>query len=550
MTAASPSVATPPVGSPLIPVRFQVLIGAILVQLILGTVYGYSIFWQPLDSVIFPAVVTEAEQAAMVLAGAGGAVATELTVVADEVAKAAQLATQQGYLKYAFSICILSFAFTMVFAGRVQDVRGPRQTAVIGACLLGGGFIVASLMNNPVVFFLAHAMLTGTVGLIALMIFDALLGSRDQVQANPMLRHVPSAIIITVAVAGITTGQQFVGRLGPVDSIFMLWASVGFLAGAGIGFAYVCPIAALIKWFPNHKGLVSGLAVAGFGFGAYLFKGRYIGALGYIEDHGITSFFMVHGVVCLVAVTLGAMLLRNPPNAGTPVAAKAGGETGGNGSGDSTWRDTLKKPAFYVLWLMFFSGAVAGLMVIGIIKVFASDQLVAGATAAGQVLTEQSRAELMLKGAEAVGYLAIFNAVGRVAWGLLSDKVGRTPAFVAMFLLQAVTMCVLSQADTELSIAIVASIVGFNFGGNFALFPSATADLFGAKNLGANYGWVFTSYGIAGVIGIAAGNVAKAMTGSYFAAFAMAAVLCLVSAGLAVVLRQMSLKAQAVAVTA
>jgi len=522
----------------LIPIRFQVLIGAILVQLILGTVYGYSIFWQPLDSVVFPEVVTRVQQTAMV---AGGIDTAGLTVVADEAAKSAQLIEQQGYLKYAFSICILSFALTMVFAGRVQDVRGPRQTAVIGACLMGGGFIIASLMNNPVVFFLAHALLTGAVGLIALMVFDALLGGREQVHDHPMLRYVPQAIIITVVVAGITTGQQFVGKLGPVDRIFMLWATVGLLAGAGIGFAYVCPIAALIKWFPNHKGLVSGLAVAGFGFGAYLFKGRYIGALGYIEDHGITSFFLVHGVVCLVAVTLGAMLLRNPPNAGVPVAA--GAKAGGKTQGDTTWRDTLKKPAFYLLWLMFFSGAMAGLMVIGIIKVFAGDQLIAGAAAAGEVLTEQGRGELMLQGAQAVGYLAIFNAVGRVVWGLASDRIGRTAAFVAMFLLQAVTMMYLSQANTEVTIAVVASIVGFNFGGNFALFPSATADLFGAKNLGANYGWVFTSYGIAGVIGIAAGNVAKTMTGSYFAAFALAAALCLVSAGLAVVLRGMSLKA-------
>jgi MFS transporter, OFA family, oxalate/formate antiporter len=88
--------------------------------------------------------------------------------------------------------------------------------------------------------------------------------------------------------------------------------------------------------------------------------------------------------------------------------------------------------------------------------------------------------------------------------------------------------------NTELSIAVGASIVGFNFGGNFALFPSATADLFGAKNLGANYGWVFTSYGIAGVAGIVAGNAAKAATGSYAAAFSLAGALCLISAALAI----------------
>jgi len=104
---------------------------------------------------------------------------------------------------------------------------------------------------------------------------------------------------------------------------------------------------------------------------------------------------------------------------------------------------------------------------------------------------------------------------------------------ILMFVLQAVMMFVLSNMQSELSIAVAASLVGFNFGGNFALFPSATADLFGAKNLGVNYGFVYTSYGIAGVVGIAAGNTAKATTGSYTTAFIVAGILCLVSAGLA-----------------
>lgn len=536
MTADTPSVSTP--SSPLIPIRYQVLIGAILVQLILGTVYGYSIFWEPLNAEVFPQVITEAQEVTM---AADGIDVAGMTVVADADALKKQIDTQKGYLNHAFSICILSFALTMVFAGRVQDVRGPRQPALIGAVLLGSGFLAASFMNYPFMFFLAHAMLTGAVGLVLLMIFDALLGGRDKVHDNPMLRYVPSAIMITVVVAGITTGTQFVGKLGPADKIFMLWATVGFLAGVGIGLAYVCPIAALYKWFPNAKGLVGGLAVAGFGFGAYLFKGDRIGAMGYIESRGITEFFLVHGAICLVAVSIGAMLLRNPPNAAAPAVA---------GSSDSTWRDTLKKPAFYLLWMMFFSGAMAGLMVIGIIKGFAGEQLVKGAIESGKQLTDESTTALFKQGAQAVGYLAIFNAIGRIFWGLASDKIGRTLAMMAMFLLQAVTMCMLTQATTEVSIAVVASIVGFNFGGNFALFPSATADLFGAKNLGANYGWVFTSYGIAAVIGVLAGNTAKQQTGDYSLAFYMAAVLCVISAVLAIVLGRMIAKAKAEAVPA
>ncbi|MHC4909604.1 MAG: OFA family MFS transporter [Planctomycetota bacterium] len=505
--------------------RYLVLVGAVVVQLILGTVYGYSIFWQPLTSDVFPAVVTEVERDAM--AGRGEDVSTSV-VVADERERDRRVAVQQGYLKYAFSICILSFAVVMVIAGRIQDVTGPRFPALIGAALMGGGFLIAGLMSHSIVFFLTHAAFAGAVAIVLLMLQHALFARLDPEQL-PIVRYVPMGIVVATVVGGVVLGNQYVGRSGEMDKLFVLWGTIGFLAGAGIGFAYVCPIAALVKWFPRHKGLVSGIAVAGFGFGAYLFKGRTLGALGFIETHGVQSFFLVHALVCFVGVSIGAMLLRNPPAADARPAT-----TGGAVPAESTWQDTLRRPAFYVLWLMFFSGAMAGLMVIGIVKVFAGEQLVDAAEAAGTVLASGEVSDLLLAGAAAVGWLAIFNAVGRVVWGFASDHIGRTTAFVAMFVFQAAMMFLLAGMKTEASLAVAASIVGFNFGGNFALFPSATADLFGAKNLGANYGWVFTSYGIAGVVGIAAGNAAKAITGSYAVAFMVAGVLCLLSAGLAV----------------
>jgi len=497
--------------------RYKVLIGAIIVQLILGTIYGYSIFWEPLEAEVFPRVITAAEEAQMVAAGED---VSNYTVATDEDAARLEHDTQQAYLKHAFSICILSFALTMVIAGRVQDVKGPRYTAIVGAILMGAGFLIAGLMNHFIVFYLAHAVFIGAVGILALMIYHALFGklSKDDL---PILEYVPLGIIASVIVAGVLLGDRYLTGPSQLNKLFMLWATVGFLAGAGVGFAYVCPIAALIKWFPRQKGLVSGLAVAGFGFGAYLFKGRAFGALGFIEEHDIGHFFVVHGLVCLVGVVVGALMLSNPPGAGS--AQKT--------AGDSGWQDTLRRPAFYVLWLMYFSGAVAGLMVIGIFKGFAGEQLV---TAAGEAIDTATRSELLRKGAEGLGWLAIFNAVGRIVWGFISDKIGRTVAFVAMFVAQAVMMFVLGRMHTELSLAVGAAIVGFNYGGCFALFPSATADLFGAKNVGANYGWVFTSYGIAGVVGITAGNIAKVKTGSYEAAFAVAAVLCLISAVLAI----------------
>jgi OFA family oxalate/formate antiporter-like MFS transporter len=504
--------------------KYLVLIGAIIVQLILGTIYGYSIFWEPLTARVFPVVITEAQQAEMLAQGQSDA---NLKVVADEVAASRERSVQQGYLKYAFSICVLTFAAVMVFAGRIQDLKGPRFPAIVGACLMGGGFLVAGLMNSPMVFFIAHSLFAGLIALIALMLFHALFGHLDP-NERVMVKYAPLAIITIVIVAGVSLANQYVGKLQELDRLFLLWGTVGFLAGAGVGFAYVCPIAALVKWFPNQKGLVSGVAVAGFGFGAYLFSQKW-GALGFIGEFGITRFFVVHGLVCLVGISLGALMLRNPPGFEAKPAVK----------GESTWQETLRQPSFYVLWIMFFSASVAGLGVIGIVKVFAGEQLVMAAREAGQTLAETDTLALMAKGASAVGVLAIFNALGRVIWGFVSDRIGRTTTFVVMFTLQAITMFSLGAMKSEVMLVVAASLVGFNYGGAFALFPSATADFFGAKNLGANYGWMFTSYGIAGVVGIAAGNAAKVMTGSYVAAFSLAGALCIGSAILAIVLQRM-----------
>ncbi len=523
MESSTTGIATPGKGK-----RFQVLIGAILVQLILGTVYGYSIFWEPLTSNIFPPIITVAQQKTQT---DSGTLIEGTIVVADAASAKIELAKQQGILKYAFSICILSFATVMVIAGRVQDVQGPRIPAIIGGLLMGSGFIYAGLMTNAIVFYLAHALFAGVVTLLVLMVFHAFFGHAHE--DSVIVRYAPMGIMTTCIVASIMLGNQYVGKMAEMDQLLLLWGTIGFMAGAGIGFAYVCPIAALMKWFPDNKGLVSGLAVAGFGLGAYLFSQKW-GALGYIGKQGIFPFFIMHGVVCIVGVTIGALLLSNPPS--TAPAAKSIIAT------DSKWQETLKEPAFYLLWLMFFSGAMAGLMVIGIIKVFAGEQLVAAAMDSGKVLSSAQIQTLMLKGSAAVGLLAIFNAVGRIVWGFISDRIGRTPTFVTMFLLQAGIMFFLAGMKTEASLSIGAALVGFNFGGNFALFPSATADFFGAKNLGANYGWVFTAYGIAGVVGIAAGNFAKVLTGSYGAAFTLAAILCLLSAGLAIVLQIMQTK--------
>ncbi len=505
--------------------KYQVLIGALLIQLILGTVYGYSIFWEPLDRSVWPQVVTEAQAASL------GTLPAGTVVVADDAALKRERAVRQKYLTYSFAICLLAFATTMIFAGRLQDLIGPRSTAAIGGVLMAVGFLVAGQMSHRITFLLCHALLIGAIVIAGLLLFHALAARLDR-ERFPLLQYIPHGLVTVAVIAGVLLGNDYVSQ-GPRDRLFLLWATIGLLAGVGIGFAYVCPIAALVKWFPQHKGLMSGIAVAGFGFGAYIFSHKsIIGATNFIGSHGITALFNVHALICLLSIGIGAALLRNPP-ADYAVPARKGAASAGR---DLTWQETLRTGRFYLIWLMFFSGSMAGLMVIGILKPFAGAQLVAAAERGGAALTEAMRADLLLQGTTAVGMLSIFNAIGRIFWGLVSDRIGRRASLMLMFSLQGITLLLLSALDTRLLLAAGAACVGFNYGGCFALFPSLTADLFGSKNLGANYGWVFTSYGIAGVVGVWAGGTALVMTGSYFAAFAVAAALCFVSAGLAVVL--------------
>ncbi|MFH1055979.1 MAG: MFS transporter, partial [Candidatus Altiarchaeota archaeon] len=138
----------------------------------------------------------------------------------------------------------------------------------------------------------------------------------------------------------------------------------------------------------------------------------------------------------------------------------------------------------------------------------------------------------------AVGILALFNGAGRITWGWLSDRMGRSKAMTAMFLLQGIMMLYLmNMGSSEMLLTVAAAWVGFNFGGNFALFPSATADYFGTKNMGVNYGFVFTSYGIAGILGPLLGGMVFDTTGSYLWAFIPSGILCIIAAAMALVVK-------------
>ena len=188
------------------------------------------------------------------------------------------------------------------------------------------------------------------------------------------------------------------------------------------------------------------------------------------------------------------------------------------------WKAMLNTPMACMLWLTFIFSATSGLMAIGQWKPMMAGNI-QGRTFAPGWMGSFGRF------VEPVGILAIFNAFGRVFWGKMSDLIDRPRAMMVMFILQGVTLMLLVSVMTPVAIFVASALVGLNFGGNFALFPSATADYFGTKNLGNNYGWIFTAYGIAGILGPVAGGVLLDATKGYLMAFVFAGILCFVAAG-------------------
>jgi len=389
-----------------------------------------------------------------------------------------------------------------------------RWTVVIGALLiqLCLGAIYAwgaftKVLQDPGGSFAFSATQTQAIFAAGLAAFAVtmILAGRWQDKIGPRKVAVLGGIILGL---GYILAGKFAG-----NNFWSLLFFIGIIGGIGIGLGYVCPIAACVKWFPDLKGFVTGLAVAGFGAGAFIFV-KLAGTWGnFIAAYGINGTFLIFGIIFLVSVTVGAMLLSNPPAGWKPAGWNPPQTTSTFGkTEDFTQSETIKTSQFWMLWLAFVFSAGAGLMVIGCLKNFGEMEGGLSTAVAGSAL----------------GLLALFNGLGRIVWGTISQKLGARKSIGIMTLLQAGMLFMLPKmGSTEMALTVAACWIGFNFGGNFALFPLAAAESFGTKNLGANYGALFTSYGVGGIImPILAGRVWDTL-GSYSWAFMIAGAICI-----------------------
>ncbi|EKY31499.1 L-lactate MFS transporter [Vibrio cholerae] len=310
---------------------------------------------------------------------------------------------------------------------------------------------------------------------------------------------------------------------GFASSVLMLNLTFGVMTGAGIGFGYACLSPSAMKWFhPSKKGMVNGLIAAGFGLAA-IYLAPLTSAL--VTHLGIQTSFMILGAGVLVIAVPLACTINNPPAGYVPAEPKlkAGQEAKVVAKvANLSWKAMLKTPQFYALWLMYALAASVGLMIIGNITNIASVQ----ANLPNAVYL--------------ASILAIFNSGGRVAAGILSDKIGGVRTLLLAFLLQGGNMVLFATFDSEFTLIIGTAIAAVGYGTLLAVFPSITAEFYGLKNYGTNYGVLYTSWGIGGAIGAAVVGYSMTHGGGYNLAYTISAAMMAVCILLALITKPIS----------
>ncbi len=397
----------------------------------------------------------------------------------------------------------------------VAHDRGPNRWLIALAGVVMqvalGAVYAWSVFRDPLIdafgWTIAEATLAFTITILTLG-FAAFLGGLWVARVGPR----------TVGlVGGLLYGLGIFGASLAGDRLWLLYLTYGLVAGVGIGFGYIVPIATLVKWFPDRRGLITGIAVAGFGAGALVTAPV---ATWLIQALGVSATFAILGVAYGGMVVGASLFLRNPPPGYRP-AGWSPDDRPVSSPVDYTLGDVLRTRQWYALWALLFLNVAVGISLISQAAPMARE--IAGVdplTAAG-----------------VVGILAIANGLGRFLWAWLSDALGRRCIFLVMFLLQAVVFAILPMTSALTLFAILAFVVALCYGGGFGTMPAFAADYFGSRNIGPIYGLLLTAWGLGGVAGPQLIATVREQTGQYGPALVIFAAIMVVSAALPLIIR-------------
>ena len=340
--------------------------------------------------------------------------------------------------------------------------------------------------------------------------FAMILAGRCQDKLGPRLTASIGGLLVAAGMILISTTNSY--------AVWVL--GFGVLIGTGIGFGYSSATPPALKWFPPSKtGLIAGLVVAGFGL-APVYLAPTSDFL--LRNFGLLKAMLIFGVAFAVIVCGLAQLLVNPP-AGYSADLAGGSNSKPVETVNLSPTQIVRTPSFWLLWILYFIGAGAGLMVISSISGMAKKTMGDSAFIA-------------------VAVMALGNAAGRIVAGLLSDKIGRKWTLMLVLVIQAALMFLAIPVTNSVDgakyvIVLVATFIGFNYGANLSLFPSFTKDLWGLKNFGMNYGCLFTAWGVGGFVLSRLQQMLKAGSGSFNSSFITAAVLLLIGAAMTLLIK-------------
>ena len=423
--------------------------------------------------------------------------------------------TTCGMLLYAFSVFIkplmdefgwtvsqVSLAYALIClcfgifpAGQISDRFGPRKVVLVGGMLMAFGFYMVSTITPP-----------------------------------------DRALLLAGDEAAKAASQK---------ALYQLYLYYGVIAGFGGSMVYLPPIATAPKWWPDKRALATGFSVVGLGLGSFVMAPLATRMMAAFNGSSLPVFKYV-GMAMAVMVVIAALCMQLPPPGYRPVGWMH--STAPAGTVARSWRDythaeTRRTPQFWLLWVAYFCGSFAGLMIIGLIAKHGIDAMSLawraqqGLDAAAAIPADVSK-KIAMAAAFAPSTLAIFNATVRILVGPLIDRVGVKTLFITLFALQVAAILALYPAgQSTMLLALCAGLIGWNYGAMFTLFPATLLQFYGSSAQGSNYGLLFTSWGIAGFFGPFLGGKLQVMTGSFLVPFVVAAVIVGIAALILITLK-------------
>jgi OFA family oxalate/formate antiporter-like MFS transporter len=368
--------------------------------------------------------------------------------------------------------------------------------AAVGVHICIGSVYAWSIYVNPIKeemnWTLTDVTIAFSIAIFFLGLSAALMGKFVE-KNGPKVAAIIAAVLFGLGTAG--SGLAIL-----MESKLLLYFFYGVLGGCGLGIGYISPVSTLVKWFPDKRGLATGLAIMGFGFAAAIW-GPTIKIL--ISEIGVASTFITLGITYFVIMFASALYLEKPEEGYLPEGFKKQVDAGHKSIKPDLAllgvHEAVKTPRFYGLWLMLFINVTCGIAIIGVASPLLQEVLGVSALVA----------------AAAVGLMGVFNGAGRIFWASLSDYLTRPIVYIIFFATQAVAFYVLPSITEIIIFQVILYFIMSCYGGGFASIPAYIGDIFGTKELGAIHGYILTAWAAAGLVGPLIISIVKDTTGSY-----------------------------------